>query len=409
MKKYAKESIRDLLLFLLICIVIGNLLSGLYGFWIKGNLMDDFTLRYRESKYILSRINPFDIILGLQSPEASIGDLADVAGYTPWGMVYGIIFNLTFLPWKFARVIFFIIYVSIMLFTVWSVFKISRKNALDVKESIGVALSVLAIYGWSTGLSWLNVGALLGVAIFFSVLVVDVHPCFAGVLLGLAATKPQMALPFYLGFLIKKKYKTVVVAVIMPLIAWIISFILTSTSPFEMLIQFSKVMEVIGGQLGNWITSVGMFYEMNFANSEIQLVGMLVCIFVAIYAWYQMKKNNINDNLTFFSVAAILCGMWAYSQEHDKTVLIIVIVALAQKIKRISFTKDKRWYLYLFYVSYILDVSKVAKFASYVWASGSLPALALEFVRYIIWFWCVFFLANYQEEYQICINECNYQ
>lgn len=86
--------------------ILGTLLLILAAFslWTAANAMllhsaafpDDFIMRYRESKYVLWRMNPFEVVLGHREPLPEIGPMWDVAGYTPWGMVLGILLNLRF-------------------------------------------------------------------------------------------------------------------------------------------------------------------------------------------------------------------------------------------------------------------------------------------------------------------------
>lgn len=396
MKYNRKEFVKDILLLFLLCIVIFNFLSGFYGFLQKENLIDDFTLRYRESKYILNGVDPFNIILGKQKAIPKIGELADVAGYTPWGMVYGIVFNLVILPLKCARWIFCMLYIGVMILTAYIIYRETIKRNFEKKDSIIVTLGMLSIYGWSTGLNWLNVGAILGVLVFYGILIMDKFPILSGIFLGIAAAKPQIALPFFLGYLVLKKYKIFVTATIIPTFAWIISFVLTKTSPFEMLLEFKEVINVIGNQLGNWITGFGVLYNVNFNDSRIQFIGIILCILIALYSWNIMnreKVNGENDKLCFFSVAAVLSVMWTYSQEHDKTVLIIVIMAIVGMWKALNSEKEKK-FLLLVMLCCIIDATKVTNMFKCLLAVGTLPELVIEFVRNLVLISFVLFLTN---------------
>lgn len=391
-KEEKKEILQDLLIVLLLVSASVNLLSGLQGFLIKGGeTADDFTMRYRESKYVLAGINPFDVIFGLQK-ETSIGSLWDVAGYTPWGMVYGIVINFTFLPEKYARYLFFVFYLCFMAFTVYLVYRVVRKH-YSIKASCLIALAAFNIPGWFTGLSWLNFGALFGAAIFAAVLLLDTHPVLAGVLFGMAATKPQLALPFYLGLVLKKKYKTLIPAIVLPLCAWVVAAVLTATGLFEMLFQYSSIIRQIGGQMGNWTSSLTVYFDdVDFASGGMSLFAMLSCIMLAIYIWHVMIKNGVDDPLSFFSVPAVLSGMWTYSQTHDRTVWVIVLVALALNMKNV-WERDGKM-LVLIYASFFIDTIRAGRLLSYLTAAGTTPSLVLDLLKYIVWIWCLLILAK---------------
>lgn len=355
-------------------------------------------MRYRESKYVLNGINPFDVILGIHNVDNTIGELWDVAGYTPWGMVLGILLNLTFLPELYARYAFLFIYLAVFLLMGIIMYKICRRQ-YSAEMSLIMALLALLIPGWSTGLNWLNFGALFGACIFLAILLMDDHPMIAGVLLGLAATKPQLAAPFYLGLLVKREFKVLFTAIVIPAIFWIIALRLTSTSLFEMVVQFSDVMNVIGGQLGNWISSFRIFYEIDFYKRSMQLVGALFCIIFAIVIWIFMRKNEEKNNIMFFSVAAILSGMWTYSQAHDRTVLMIVLLCIFQRFGKIKLGPNswkEKLLLLIFCFSCVMDTSRMARTLAMIIAPGMNPSAFFEFIKYMIWIAILVYL--------ICLN-----
>lgn len=384
---------------LLLCLVFGNLCSGFYGFITKGSENpDDFIMRYRESKYLYQSINPFDVIYGEREVDSRIGFLWDVAGYTPWGMAYGIVFNFIFFPEKYARYLFFLCYMITMLLAIVVSYYLVRK-VYSKRISRLIVLLILANPGWSTGLSWLNVGAILGILIFFGVLLLDRFPVIAGIFIGLAAAKPQLAAPFFLGLLLKKQWKAFMSAVLVPLIGWGIAIFLTGTSPFFMLLQFQVITEKFSGMLGNWITSLSIYYDINFNHPILQFVGMISCIVFAGYIWNLMKKNAIYDNLTFFSVAAILSGMWTYSQAHDRTVLTLVILCLSLKGKELL--QIHRNYLIvigIFIFSCIVDVGRFVRVQSFWISVGSAPSFFYELLKNITWVMILLFLAYFKEE-----------
>lgn len=380
--KHKKELVINILFLISACLVIGNLLVGIEGFLAKGGEnADDFTMRYRESRYLAGGVNPFDVVFG-HKKATSIGDLWDVAGYTPWGMVYGILINFIFLPEKYARICFFALFLCLMSGTACFLYRMVARSHSQ-KSGILFVLLAFSISGWGTGLSWLNFGALFGVMIFLAVTLIEDHPVCSGLLFGLAAAKPQLALPFYMGLIIKKKYKTLLPAIVLPLFAWIAAAILTGTSMLQLLLQNMEVMKIVSGQLGNWISSLTIYFDLDAANGNIQITGAICCIVLAVYIWRCMLKNHMEDNLDFFSVAAILSGMWTYSQAHDRTVLIVALAAI--------WKKHGEWWMVFFCLSVILDSSNAARLLSYCIPAGAAPSLVFDFIKYAIWAGSLFY------------------
>ena len=112
-----------------------------------------------------------------------------------------------------------------------------------------------------------------------------------------------------------------------------------------------------------------------------------------------MKKNKINDNLTFFSVSAILSGMWTYSQSHDRTVLMIVILCIAVRFGRLVFCGKKYLLIIsIFLISCIIDTERFAQMQSCVISIGSSTILFYDLLKYITWFALLLFLASFSIE-----------
>lgn len=401
MKKEAnfEEFIKRFIIVVLLGLLLGNLLVGFYGFLSKGSENpDDFIMRYRESKYLLKGISPFDVILGKAEVDLEIGTLWDVAGYTPWGMACGMWFNFAFLSEKYARGMFLILYISVMLLAAFVTYRIVSKE-YSKKISIIITLIVLVIPGWSTGLTWLNAGAVFGALLYFSVLILNEKPVLAGILIGIAATKPQLAAPFYLALLLKKKWKVFAIAAFVPIAAWGMALILTKTSPLYILQQFLGLTDELIGSLGNWITSLDVYYNLYFGGDTLQRIGMFLCILFALYIWGLMIKNGVKDNLSFFSVAALLSGMWTYSQSHDRTVLMIVILCMVIRFKRLICCRKK--YLLIigvFLTSCIMDSERLAQMQSSVMTIGNNPARFYDLLKYIIWIAILLFIASVSTE-----------
>lgn len=384
-----------LVVFLIGCMIAGNFLEGFSVFIERGgNNTDDFMMRYRESKYLLNGINPFDVITHIREPDPLIGELWDVAGYTPWGMAMGILFNLSFFSENVARSVFAIFYGVVYIVAAGLIFYLCRQKT-SCLNSIIMAMLILVMPGWVTGLQWLNIGAILGVVIFGSILLMRKHPYAAGILLGIAATKPQLAAPFFLCLLFTKHYKTFFTALIIPLVSWGIALVLTDTQPFEMIIQFKSITDQIGSITGILSSYFSREYEYNLINSIFMGLRMFFCILLAIGSWFIMNKNDVKNEFAFFSIAAILSGMWTYSQLHDRTVLIIVLYYLFLKYLKLDRTnKSEKYWCVFFIISCVADIAHISQLLTFCGAQENISLRILKIMQYIIWTILVIFIVK---------------
>lgn len=296
----------------------------------NAEFVDDFIMRYRESKYVVMGMNPFEVVLRHREPLPEIGDLWDVAGYTPWGMALGIVLNFTFLPEHMARMAYMCFYIAFAVFMLVYVYKKSAEYLGGNVYMRALVVCIAAAFpAWGTALSWLNFGAVFGGLIFLSVMLSDEHEITAGILLGLAATKPQLALPFYLAYLLRKKYRTFAAACIVPLVLWAVCAVMTGTSPLLLVLQLSEVTSKLAGDLGGWMMRFGIA----LSGKMYRLLCAAGGIGLALFFWYHLKKTGKTDKLTWFSVPAVMCGIWTYSQDHDQTVLLILLFCLVGSLK----------------------------------------------------------------------------
>lgn len=330
---------------------------------------DDFTMRYRESRYVLAGINPFEVVLQMREPKPEIGPLWDVAGYTPWGMVLGILLNFTFLPEQAARLAylcFFLVFIGI---TLGTIYRMTYKRVGRTGAWLCVCLT-MAFPAWGTALGWLNFGAVMGVLIFWSVMLIDDHELLAGLLLGLAATKPQLAMPFYLAFLLKRKFHGFAVACAIPLFLWAICAWMTGTPPVELVLQLSQVTSKLAGDLGGWLVRLGI----PMSGNVYRLLCAVGAIGLAFFCWYRLKKHGNTRSLYFFAVPAVLSGIWTYSQPHDRTVLLILLMCVCDIWAQDSeWCKESKLWLGVICLALILNPDGI------VWVLGKLGIVISSF------------------------------
>ena len=198
-----------------------------------------------------------------------------------------------------------------------------------------LTLAGLCISGFWTGLPYLNFGLVAGVLLLGFVLLEKEHPLWAGILLGIASVKPVLAAPFFLAVLLRRNWKCFVVASAIPLIALIIGWILTDISPFTMLSQMNAEGNTYWNNAffsgWNWMLQGG--YSTKVCNT----MSMIFGIATALLMWLWLYPSE--DRLVWYAIPAVISGFWTYSQEHDRTVQLILLLALAvyiMKEKRLS-------------------------------------------------------------------------
>lgn len=394
MKDIVKTSsfLKQFIIFLLLVLVVGNFSTGFYGMLQKGSTMpDDFIMRYRESKYILNHINTYDVVMNNVETLDSIGELWDVAGYSPWGMAMGIILNFAFLPESLARICYFFLF----LLTIVSVaIVIYRSREIDKSFSLICALMALAIPGWGTGISFLNSGAVFGALLLFSVLLEKEHPIWAGIFLAVTSTKPQLALPFYLAFLLKKRYKIFLIGSIIPLCFWGVCAYFVSTNPVQLLFQFFQIGRKLTELVGGWLIPFGTYFDMNFSSLFFQFLGSISAIILAFIFWNNLKKTGNSNSFFYFSVPAVLSGMWTYSQEHDRTVLIIYLLCIFSILSKNDLVAPhKKIWITIFAISIIFNPTAMVRLQNHIIPSAQYLQSFYNLIRNLVWILGLFYIS----------------
>ncbi|PXX48947.1 uncharacterized protein DUF2029 [Hungatella effluvii] len=328
----SKERIEEKLICAVFLIfIIGNLLHGFVGVTTKGVWNpDDFTMRYRESKYVLSGINPFEVMKGRVEPLTNIGILWENGGTAPWALGIGIITNFTFLPEYYARICALGLYILILVATCWSVKNYCKQHDWASSKIFIVILGICALPGWGTGLAWLNYGCLFGGILIIGVLNKKKYPYLFYISIGLSSLKPQLALPFYFALLYKKEWKGILIASILPISGWILVSLLTRTPPTDFLIAMSEIGSTYDSQ--SIVKLIQFIFSANFPQKVADCLSAIICVCGICYFWKQLKQKSIMDDLLFYSIPAVFGGMWMYTQEHDRTILGLFIIVLIPAI-----------------------------------------------------------------------------
>ncbi len=147
-----------------------------------------------------------------------------------------------------------------------------------------------------------------------------------GLLWGLAMIKPTISGPFFLCLLLKKRFLAVAVACLFVLIGSAVSWLMTETNPFEMLMQ----MVISAGSYADH-GSIGPVWLLLELGIQAEYVNGLSSLLVFTIGTVIMSFLRHRSLLDLFAIAAIVGRFWTYHKGYDDVMLVFVLVALGQR------------------------------------------------------------------------------
>lgn len=317
----------------ILLLVIGTayLIRGTYFLFTDAG---DFNLRWVEQQYVFRGKNPIDLaeryvaeLEGKPAPQvprdSSIdSDLgpANGGGYPPWAYITGAVLSWPSTPTA-ARWYFGLINLGLLSFLLIWAFKLGLRDGKRV--ALCFAASLLAT---SSICSTFGVGQ-YGVVVLSALagawwLDQKNRWVLAGLLLGVAMMKITLAGPFMLPFLVKRRWKVLIVATGYIGLGSVIVWLVVKTNPIEMLQQLlavSKYYALEGYSLVNILGSFGVE-----TRSAIELAAplSLALAMVLSYLWRSAPM------LTHFAIAALTARLWTYHKDYDNLIMIFLMLAL---------------------------------------------------------------------------------
>ena len=333
------------LLFFTIYTIVYWLINKYVDFW------NDFHLRWQECAYLLHGVNPFDAIEGRVLIDA-IGSVSNFAGTVPWAYVLGQVINPGFLPYSSALPYGIITFVVLALIAVLCLYRYLSDTILSSEKKsmiVVFALILLLPFSWRDAFYYGNNAGIVCSLTVILMCQLGKRPALSGVLLALIMIKPQMGGIFVLILLFQKRWKTLIIAAALVFIAWVASFIITNTQPFEMLLS---MLSQGTGYTAEMEAYMGLFDPLQYIGMDtIVILGLSILSGIAYFTGYYfyLKKLRLeNDKLLIFSGAAITSTFWFYKQPHDLTVLALpgicaAIAYLYSHRSRLSFPVNTLW------------------------------------------------------------------
>ena len=280
-------------------------------------LFGDHTMIYNECRMTLERI--------------SIADTATVSCTWPWSRVLGIVIHGAFFDLTASR-----LYACVLYFIVISLTSIVVCKTI-ANKSISIRLSVILIFLSSWYYTYLvcafNNGSMVCILIILALALIDEHPILTGIIMAFAMVKAQIAIPFFVIFLLRGKWRTINTSVIIVVGSWITYCFLTASTPIE------QIINLLSGQMSESDASFlryGMFdFILLFDNTKafVALIlsvvgGLILLVFMELKVIpAEMKKRY--KYLSFVG-PSICCLLWFYTTKCDYLILTIVALGLME-------------------------------------------------------------------------------
>jgi len=304
----------------------------------SGAAFTDIESHWRICTYARLGIDPFPLIGG----EAKLDGVGAItAGFStaPWSLFLGTFFYGGFLPYGAAKVYICILHGAALLFVPAL---IAKCYPMYFKED-GIkylVLTVLGHFSFCYSLLFGNSGGVLALLLLASIALAEsgsakasyyeneeapayskrVSEDVAGIFLAFAMTKPQMALPVCLIFLLRKRIRTLVVGGIVTVFSWFVASMMTGTGMISLLREMMQYGTAVPHQyqgIFSVFRAVGLPQGMVAAGSAAVGIGFTLAF------WLYMRKRETTpaEGCLAYVPALAASVVWTFKNGTDFLVL----------------------------------------------------------------------------------------
>ncbi len=314
-KKIPGLLIAALLMCLGVCAVLYFYLNG-YTKW-------DITGHWKICRYAIEGYNPYPLI-GQPALIESIGKIPEAFSTVPWSCIFGSVFYGGFLPLEAAYVYIYVMH-FVSLAALLIVFYKKFKNDFTVKHMIVMMLIPIAHFSFMYSVHFGNAGGIICSFLMIAFLIGKKHPYIAGILLGFAMMKPQIAAVICLVYLFNKQFKTLFTAADIVIAGWAATSIATATNPIDLLLQ------TLSSGTASSTQYLGLLNNLKYFGVDskiILLINVAIgCLYTLVLFLYLRKKSvNCADSYFVYVPACIASVFWIYKNGTDY--MIIAFAAL---------------------------------------------------------------------------------
>ncbi len=315
-----------------------------------------------QAKDLHTNWTEMQLVLHRQSP---YGNVETASPYPPWTFPANVL--LYWPPWSLAKVYYaFVNLACVGLLAGWA-WKVALRHG--AYYALVVATSVTAFSSIATGLG-LGQNAIVYTTFLVGALVSyqGGWHMLCGILLGIAMSKINIALPFILPFIFRKDWKVVAAAAAYMLGATLFMAFWLHSPPLEMMNMW-----VVAAQRNNGVpygpasllTCVGVPADMASRSCAV------VVLTAAVVTLAMLRKLPI---LVLFGLAAGFARLWTYHRVYDNIMLAFLLVGLADLYLRTRLRSvGAAWLLVgmtLWYPIRIMDVPVVHLIHVIIWVAG---------------------------------------
>jgi Glycosyltransferase family 87 len=317
--KLGKEKILFFLSILLILLSFAYLVKGFSLLVLDDKNPIDLAYRWVEQQYIYRGIYPYHAGPGSPKIDPTLGAV-DSGGYPPWAFFTGFVFipGISLIATRFYFAILnFISLVILAIFAYQIGIPYGKTQALfSISASLALSSHVTTI---SNGQYGIIINAFL-IGMFWSL---EKHKnIWAGLLLGIATIKPNIAALYFFILPIRWRINAIVSFLIYIVGGSIVIWLVTKVDPIYMtnvIIYQSKYFADRGFSSINFLTQTGI--DLKIATILMGLIGIAV-ITAIFYIW---RNSSL---LTLFAIASVIGRVWTYHRFYDNVMLIFLLLAL---------------------------------------------------------------------------------
>lgn len=280
----------------------------------------DLLERWREQHYIYLRTYPYYMDSTDINPQ--LGEVKS-GGYPPWAFFTGF-FIFPNLSWPLTR--FYHVLLNFLSLGVLSRF--AYRLGLPFGQ-LPAYLFVAACLAFSSNTTTLNNGQY---GIIINAFLIGVYHCIqnrkqilAGILMGIALSKPNISAPYLLGLVIQRKIKAIAVTFF---------YIIFSTFTIARIteLDFGNVISRFLYQI-QYVTDdgfSGINILMNVGINREFAIGILIAIAAVIGAMILWKLHD-TPLLILFASASVIGRVLIYHRSYDDVMLVFLLLALLQQ------------------------------------------------------------------------------
>jgi hypothetical protein len=266
-------------------------------------------------------------------------DLEITPSNTP--MMLLLLTPFSYFSWHVAKWLFLIVNLSLMLVTGWLVIRHFPFRGIKLAP-LDEALVFLVYFDLSAtriatenGQTTLLVFLLMILALLYA----ERSWGIAGLSLGIALSKYSLSLPVFLFLLYKRKFKVLLLAILVQILGVLGISVVTGSSPFMIIFEniqlFFRLFDQPGVHLSRWFE----FLSDNHFVALIPVLFMTLLIFVPIIFWLRNRTSSdpqAEDVIDFhlLTILFIWTILVAYHRLYDTLIIIFFVILVFKGLAR---------------------------------------------------------------------------